>query len=285
MTIEIIPWKQGMTPEAGKCYSGMPITVYHDFKEWYGSSSLKNTQRSVEYFLQELEAKNKYSLALEKGNAFHTGMESLINHQTLDLYDINVKPCYTKTILTKDWWKIKNDSPEKFVLPVDHLKDARIMADNLYRECRKADFLTDAYSELSLFWVDPKTGLQLKTRPDALQIEERICSDFKSATSHKEKDFARQTADLGYHFSAGMCIEGIMRVLGIEILQYDLVVCVNTKPFEKEVFGLDFNSIEEGHAQFRKALKDISTHDPERKLQRKQISLPRWAFRLTEPWN
>ena len=74
--------------------------------------------------------------------------------------------------------------------------------------------------ERSYWWVDEKTGLLLKCRPDSLNTltwfegERALIVDLKSARDPRPGPFAKQAVDLGYEFSAAMYCDGVKQMLG-----------------------------------------------------------------------
>jgi hypothetical protein len=285
MTFKITPWKEGMEPEAGVCYSGIPNEVYHGFREWYGSSMLKHALRSAESFFYELKQPHKITLALERGGAFHLAMEGLIDGAGIEFYKANVFECPTKTIHTKAWKEIKEENPYCYVLPEKERDNARNMALKTYAKAQEVGLLKYGCSELSFFWIDEDTGIKLKCRTDWLSIiDDKIkIDDYKTSKNHQQDTFEKDVANLRYHLSAAMYAEGVRVVTGIEVESFNYFAIANTPPFEVEYYSLDEASRQEGYSVFRKILMDIHDYEPNAPLTTKTISLPRWAFKMTEP--
>jgi hypothetical protein len=282
MNSKIEPWRPGTQPQAGHCYSAMPNTVYHSFKDWYSSTMIKHVLRSVESFFYEIEQPSKNSIAFERGAAFHVGVESLATRGDLSLFDLEVIECPTKTIDSKAWKNLKEENPDKVVLPTPEIEKARQMAQKLYEKAGEVNYFVGGYAELSFFWIDKETGLQLKCRLDWFRPDANgWITDYKSSKAPQLESFAKDIAIYNYHFSAAMYLEGLFRVLGIIAKHWHFLVIANTPPFEVEAYPLDEPSLNEGHALFRKCLHDIVEYIPNQKLTPRLISLPPWAFKLT----
>ncbi len=130
--MEIIQFNEGMTPECGKCYSGMSNEDYHHkFTEFFSSSDLKNALRSVEYFWQELTRKKEreYKVAFENGSAFHDAIESLIVHDDLRLFEQNTISYEGTAQAKKKFLTAKEANPDKNVIPESMFKNVPIMAE------------------------------------------------------------------------------------------------------------------------------------------------------------
>ena len=280
--MKITPWEPGMIPRAGNCYSGIPNTEYHGFREWYSSSMLKHALRSAESFFHEINEPAKHSLALERGQAFHIGMEGLAVTGHMDLFDREVIESPTATITSKAWEALKAENPEKAVLPAAEIAKARNMAEKLYFKTRDHGYYDEGWPELSFFWIDEETNLRLKVKADWFRPDAGgWIWDYKSSKNNQIDDFSREIATYNYHLSAAMYQEGIFRVTGEKPQNFCLLTIANTHPHEVEVYTLGKASLAKGHEIFRECLNTIKAYDPEADVFPKFIELPPWAFKLT----
>lgn len=281
--MKIIPYKKGMTPEAGKCYSGMPNKTYHDFKEWISSTGLKDVGRSVEYYNWKKTQPRKNTIAFERGGALHSAMEGLIDNGTLDLFHEQVKECEGKGMDTNKWKEVKKVFPDCYILPEHEFENVKTMARNCFDKWGEIGIFGNGRSEFSFFWIDPKTQFRCKCRPDWLRItpkNELIIDDYKTSKNHQLAEFEKDIAKLGYHFSAAFYREGVFRVWDVRADSFNHLVSANTPPFECAYYELQPASIEEGRLQFRKALDDIKEYDPKKKLEKGYSNIPRWGHKL-----
>ena len=280
--MKIIPWTAGTIPQGRQCYSGIPNHVYHGHNDWYGSSMIKYAVRSAESFFYEIGQPHKDSIALERGSAFHVGVEGLATDGNMDLFDSHAVESSGATIKSKSWQTDKSENPNKAVLPIAEIEKARAMAEKLFYKASEVNYFADGWPELSFFWIDEETGIKLKCRPDWFRPDAGgWILEYKSSKAHNFEVFSKEIANYNYHLSAAMYLEGVFQVTGIVTENYDFLVVANTPPFEVEAYPLDDASIIEGRALFRKCLRDIAGHVADKKLKRKTISLPRWAFKLT----
>jgi exodeoxyribonuclease VIII len=283
MNIEIIPWRDGIEPEPGKCYSGMPNETYHGFKDWWSSSNLKHTQRSVESFYYELEQPHKATLALERGSAFHVAMEGLATKGNFELFDSLVLECPTKTILTKAWQALKDGNPDCYALPEPEYYAVGDMAASLYNKAAPFRFFVEGWPELSFFWIDEETKFKLKCRPDWLRPDGDVwvVLDYKTSKNHQLEAFRKDVVNFGYHFSAAMYCEGVDAVTGISVENFRWLVVANTPPHECACYMPESFTCAEGYAQFRKSLRDIDNYEEPKGLADNVLEIPRWGFKET----
>ncbi len=277
--MNITPWETGMTPEPEKCYSAIPNHVYHGFKDWYSSSMIKHVIRSAESFFYEINHPHKDSIALERGSAFHSGVEGLAKDGTRWLFDSEVVECSAASVKAKPFIEAKAAHPDKAVLHIDEIEKAWKMAQKLFDKASKINYFSQGHPELSFFWIDEETGLKLKCRPDWLFPN--WMPDYKTTKSHTLEGFSKEIANYNYHLSAAMYLEGVQAVTGEKIENYHFLAINNTPPFEVAAYALDEAAKFEGHALFHKCLKEIAEYAPNAPLEPQTISLPRGAFRLT----
>jgi hypothetical protein len=282
--INIINWHEGIDPEAGQCYSGMPNHIYHDFKHWYGSTTLKHVLRSIESFYYELEQPHRDSLALERGAALHVAIEGLATNGTLDLFNDFIVESPTKTINSKAWRETKNNNPELAVLPEHEIENVEKMAKNLYDKTSEIDLFIDGYPEVSFFWIDQETGIKLKCRPDWFRIinKEIAIYDYKTSKNHDLDSFSKDVIDYNYHLSAGQYCEGVFQVFDIPITEFSHLVIANTAPFEVAYYRFSSPALEEGYALFKSVLSKIANYEPRKKLTPQGLTLPPWGYKLTD---
>jgi len=277
-----IPFEPGMTPEAGKCYSDMSNDDYHHvFIEWFSSSDLKNALRSVDYFWQEYKRKKEqeekeYKVAFENGSAFHDALESLIVHGDMRLFEQNTVSYNGTAQAKKKFQDAKLANPGKNVIPESMYENIPIMAEKTKAIADKLDIFEGGDVELAFFWIDPDTGIKLKCKTDFTRFDNEVIVDFKTTKSHLEKDFSKDLANYGYHFSAAMYLEGIKQVTGKEFDPFIFIATNNTKPFEVEIYYLDELSLKEGAFLLRSVLNDL--HAPKKKPEFKKIGVPMWAI-------
>lgn len=117
-----------------------------------------------------------------------------------------------------------------------------------------AAFKQDGESELSIFWIDEKTGLWLKCRPDFLPYNCRLVPDYKTTNSAKPENLWTSFIDYGYHLQAAMYRQGIKAVTGLEVENFFFVMQEKEPPYISQIFVPDDLMIDQGEKQLRLAI-------------------------------
>lgn len=113
--------------------------------------------------------------------------------------------------------------------------------------------------EISLYYKDPETGLDLKVRPDALQFEENIgvnaVISVKSSGIEDLRAFYYQAAKMHYDLSEGMYQEVATGVTGRDFNTTIMVMLQTVAPFAIAILVWSPEDIETGKHKFRTALR------------------------------
>jgi hypothetical protein len=106
--------------------------------------------------------------------------------------------------------------------------------------------------EVSAFWTDEETGVELKCRFDSLSSDWRIC-DLKSTTYAKPEAFAKSAATYGYFTAAAQYRAGAA-AFGADA-EFILVAVEKTPPHFISVVGINDFDLELGERLRRKAIR------------------------------
>ncbi|MBQ2395942.1 MAG: PD-(D/E)XK nuclease-like domain-containing protein [Bacteroidales bacterium] len=117
-----------------------------------------------------------------------------------------------------------------------------------------AAFKQQGESELSIFWIDDKTGLWLKCRPDFLPYDCRLVPDYKTTSSAKPENLWTSFIDYGYHIQAAMYRQGIETVTGLDVENFFFVMQEKEPPFVSQIFEPDEMMLDIGEKQMRYAI-------------------------------
>lgn len=190
------------------------------------------------------------SAAIDFGAAAHDYLSNTFDGKyVISLYD------NYRSQEARDW----RDEQTKIVLTVDELSKVQIMAMVRQNDQLASNFFPDdrGTHEVSLFWVDDKTGLWCKARPDFLPNEpgNMFTREYKTARSVEPSAFSRDVFNHGYHVQAAMVIEGIKRVMGIERpMPVAILAQEKEPPFLTQPFVFAPEQMLYGHELFRSAL-------------------------------
>ena len=136
---------------------------------------------------------------------------------------------------------------------------------------------TEGKFECSFFWVDPDTGLQVKSRPD--WHDGRMYIDLKTTTSLSR--FAKSIFEFKYHVQAAIAREAFRHLYKKEYDYFAYLVVEDKEPYLTDYFVLDLACLDRGEHEYREALKtfkECSTRNVWPKLEEsfKMVYLPSW---------
>lgn len=152
---------------------------------------------------------------------------------------------------------------------------ASVMANPLAVEC-----LTAGEAELSIFWTDPETGIDLKCRPD--HLNRMFCGELKTAVDASERGFLAAVMRYGYHISAAMYMDGLKQT-GIGFTHvHRFVVVEKTAPYLCAVYQLSDSALAAGYAEYRRLLNVLrecrNTNTWPGLPGNLELDLPAWAY-------
>ena len=104
----------------------------------------------------------------------------------------------------------------------------------------------------SAFWIDEKTGIRCKARPDLINIDQGLMVDVKTTISADPRMFGTQCAKLGYHIQQVMYQDGYVRHgLGYKFL---FLAIEKKPPFLSCVYEMELRSAYAGYKLYRDML-------------------------------
>lgn len=116
--------------------------------------------------------------------------------------------------------------------------------------------------ELSMYYTDAETGVNVKVRPDALQFRENIGEDaiisIKSTGCKDLRAFAYRCAELHYDLSEGMYQDVASAVTGRDFNTTIMIMLQTVEPYSIAVLIWSPEDIENGKYKYRMALRDIA---------------------------
>lgn len=143
--------------------------------------------------------------------------------------------------------------------------------------------------ELSIFGIDPETGVKIKVRPDWLT--ENWIVDLKSARDASPVDFVKSVVNYRYHVQAAFYLDFIRQEVDPDIKGFAFIVVQNSAPWSVGVYTLDEDALELGRQTYRQDLDLYAIclqddHWPnlgwdwtKERYQVQTLSLPGWAYK------
>lgn len=116
------------------------------------------------------------------------------------------------------------------VLKPRHMEAIRGMAGGLYANPLVRAGILNGFIETTLVAKDPKTGIWLKIRPDAMPTDDGTFSDLKTAADISDEGLEKAIGDTGI-FLQGAMTRRICRMLDIPFESFSPVFVEKTAPF------------------------------------------------------
>jgi hypothetical protein len=234
------------------------INLYHQDKSWISSTGIKHFKNSPAEYRMYLDG------YYDQDFKAHFDFGNSIELYLLDRQGFNEKVAVSRT---SEWIeealaenpKLKvpksskvykeleaaflKENEGKYIIPDTgdasfeslQVQCARIMADPFL-----SGFLKGVDYQSSCYWIDPVTGLQMKTRPDFVNPKKKMAVNMKTALDGSPEAHSKNMANLGYALQAGVEIEGIERSgLMPKVEQYFWLVLEKNAPFNIQLY--EFN--------------------------------------------
>jgi hypothetical protein len=112
-------------------------------------------------------------------------------------------------------------------------------------------------TEVVIQWVHEESGLLLKGRLDALNVQAGIILDLKSCESASAQRFGHAAYKNGYLFQAAMYVEGFKAAAARPPKQYILAALEKTSPYDIQCFAVSDSWLDLGRAQVADALRQL----------------------------
>lgn len=121
------------------------------------------------------------------------------------------------------------------------------------------DLVKHSKREISLYYTDPTTGLNVRVRPDAMQFAENIgCNaiiSVKTTRAESIDQFAYQSAKLQYEISEGMYLEVASGVTNRDFRAVIMIMIQTVPPFGVAALVWDAEDIEIGKYKYHQSLQ------------------------------
>lgn len=278
--MQIIPW-DGAPITAPGAYSGVPMPIYHgrlvEEPEDSASRSFLWTlfndspaHAALKHYANENREDESptESEALLLGRAAHhmiLGEADFTSHFVFhpETYPKGaVYPSMIGEIVEWNWnakwckaWR-KDQAPREILRP-GHLRAIRGMAGGLYAHPLVRAGILNGHIETTLVARDPRTGIYLKIRPDALPTDSGDASDLKTAADVSDEGIEKAIGETGI-FLQGAMTRRVMHLLGMEFTSFSPVFILKKAPCCARVKTLTDGDLELGDKVLDAALESYA---------------------------
>lgn len=175
---------------------------------------------------------------------------------------ISIRPSQFDSWRSKDakTWRAVEQRRGKTVLDSTEYENVVGVANALRGHAVHRDGILDGNIEASIIFRDRKTGLWVKSRPDAIPASANMLVDLKIVTDARGRPIRNATLyDFGYDMQLALAGIAMERVLGRTIEDYTLVFCENKRPYGIRVAPISPTAIYYARLKLRKALDTFAT--------------------------
>lgn len=146
----------------------------------------------------------------------------------------NAKKSSPESEAAKAWWTdFHQQAASRQIVAHEDYAITQAQLSALQADPYIAEILSSGYSEASVFWVDPETGVYCKARPDHVHITKSGTArllDLKSTVDESPSGFGRSAAKLGYHRQRAHYMRGFTLASGIAVQEFMFAVVSSAPP-------------------------------------------------------
>jgi len=238
------------------------IQEYHRNREWISATGLKHAKRSMQdlrYYLDggydsltgsHFDFGNAFELALLDADAFLREVAIMPTQKWIeDALAGNQKLVNAKlsTAYQESLKKFKEAHAGKYIINdvgSESLETLQAMLESCRRNPWISSMIQNIQYQASLCWIDPETGIQLKTRPDICKISKNIVVNLKTTTNASPEVFNRELAKYDYPLQA------VTEIIGVEatglmpkVDKYFWLVVEKEAPYHVQLYEFDQSDI------------------------------------------
>ncbi len=159
-----------------------------------------------------------------------------------------------RTNAAKEWLAAQT----KTVVTAEQIEHINRMAENLQKVPLVQAGILAGKPEVSLIWVDEKTGIYVKARPDVIQLNGQVVADLKTCASAAFVDCHRTINKYAYDMQFALAIEGIDRVFGVTATDAVVVFVEKTPPYHVRTVPIGPDELYWAKARIRRGLDKVA---------------------------
>lgn len=220
--------------------------------------------------------------AMEMGTLVHT---AILEFDKLDeRYAVGVE-CDRRTKEGKALWaKFQEDNQGKKIITSEDYNTALAMRESVLANPKAKKLLDSAEVEQSYYWIDKRTGVLCKCRPDAVNLGYLI--DIKSTTDASINAFMRSAHNFRYHNQSAWYSDGYYEVSGNNPKGFIFIVVEKKPPYQVALYVAEDLFTEAGRqennmllTQFAECQKNNNWYSYGGKENNiMTLTLPKWAY-------
>lgn len=268
-------------------YPGVP---FEEYLRWdaVSQSQLKELARSPAHLRAYLTEPDEDTDALRIGRALHCAVLEPEEFTGPKRFGILPDGTDRRTKEGKAIWAKIVESGATPIKQAEH-EATCAMRDALHKHTAAGYLLRcEGATELSIVWVDERTGVTCKARQDkhASAVGGGVILDVKTCTDASPREFARSIFHFGYHRQGAFYLRGA-EALGIAVQHYAILAVEKSRPHACAVYRLTEGALDAGDAEVDALLAlfnrcQQSDEWPGYTEAVQDIAIPDWAWAVSD---
>ena len=175
-------------------------------------------------------------------------------------------------------------SANKVILKYEWMNTIEGMAKAISEHSKASILLQGGKPEVSIFWIDPDTGLECRCRPDYIHST-GIIVDLKSTLNASPKAFAKAVANYRYHVQDAFYSEGYRQATGFYPKGFVFVAVEKNPPYAVACYELDQEAKAHGRFLYEENLNTLLKAKTTNiwtaySSDIETLNLPPWAYKI-----
>lgn len=238
-------------------HTDISISEYHENKTHISATGIKMAKKSLALWKWMQTHPQEDKLHFDFGNAFEMALldkenfkDSVAILQTkvwvAQAQEGREKPYVNAKLSGKyqgELSKFMSENEGKYIIPdvgPQSYEVIECMLESCYKDAVIQKLIKGTEYQLSLFWNDLNTGMELKTRPDICKRKKNVIVNLKTTTDGSPSAFSRELANYEYPLQGAIemrgCIEtGLME----QVDNYFWLVVEKEPPFNATLYEFD----------------------------------------------
>jgi hypothetical protein len=238
-------------------YNNLSLERYHAEEGW-SKTKLDYVDRSMLHYYEYCNSGGGDLKCLIDGAAFHC---SLLTPKLFEAEYVSLPKIDKRTKVGKEEFaRLSIENVGKTMLDPGTMEMLEGMSEAFWNHPTAPKILEGGAAENSFLWVDNRTELLLKCRPDYLRSD-GVVVELKTTVDASWFKFQRDIYKYRYHVQAAMCCDGISKVLETPINEFIIIAIEKDPPYAIAIYRLDSMAIETGRAAYRKNLDTIKCYN------------------------
>jgi len=236
-------------------YDNISIKDYHENKTHYSATQLKIAKQSLKEFYWYISGKIKVvdKVQFNFGNAFELALldsktfisdVAIMQTQAWIAEALKEKPGLIQPKSSKTYQALQDSffahHKGKYIIPdvgPESFEVIEEMLSSCYQDAVVQKLIKGTEYQLSLFWTDEESGLNLKTRPDICKRVKNVIINLKTTVCGSPKEFSRDLANYDYPLQACLEMRGCLATELMESVDnYFWLVCEKVPPYNATIY-------------------------------------------------